>query len=387
MNELEALQLAEELAVRGSGDVEPNPVVGAVVLADAEVIGRGWHRAFGGAHAEVEALSDAGDRARGATVCVTLEPCSTTGKTAPCTEALLAAGVARVVVGCLDPAPQHEGRGLAKLRESGVSVEVVDSKVSAELIAGFAGSLGRRRPHVIAKWAMSIEGAIAPKDREPTTLSGPEAHAMVHHWRASADAILVGVGTVLADDPRLTVRGDAVSLRPLRRVILDPHLRTPPGCTVASTAMETPTWVMADEQADEQAAEALEKHGVCVLRIPSGPNWTEAVLDALALQGVRRLLVEGGSYTLGRLMEKGLVDQVAAFLTPVCLGPDALPAVDGCPLSGLARPEGEALPGAVPGAQTAARRVAERLRLQNVRIDRVGDDVLLRGFRKSVPFV
>jgi len=387
VNESESLQLAEELAVRGRGDVEPNPVVGAVVLSGDEVVGRGWHRAFGGAHAEVEALLDAGDRARGATVCVTLEPCSTTGKTGACTEALLAAGVARVVVGCLDPAPQHAGRGLELLRQAGVSVEVVDSKVSAKLIASFAETLGRRRPHVFAKWAMSIEGAIAPKDRQPTKLSGPEAQAMVHDWRASADAILVGVGTVLADDPRLTVRGDAVSLRPLRRVILDPHLRTPPACTVVSTALETPTWVMTDEQADEQAAETLEQHGACVLRVPSGPNWTEAVLDALALQGVRRLLVEGGSYTLGRLMESGLVDQVATFLTPVCLGPEALPAVDGCPLSGLTLPDGESLSGTAPATQAAARRVAERLRLQDVRVDQVGGDILLRGFRTTVSSV
>ena len=387
MNESESLQLAEELAVRGRGDVEPNPVVGAVVLSGDEVVGRGWHRAFGGAHAEVEALLDAGDRARGATVCVTLEPCSTTGKTGACTDALLAAGVARVVVGCSDPAPQHAGRGLEFLRQAGVSVEAVDSKVSAELIAGFAETLGRRRPHVFAKWAMSIEGAIAPKDRQPTKLSGPEAQAMVHDWRASADAILVGVGTVLADDPRLTVRGDAVSLRPLRRVILDPHLRTPPACTVVSTALETPTWVMADEQADEQAAEALEKHGACVLRVPSGPNWTEAVLDALALQGVRRLLVEGGSYTLGRLMEARLVDQVATFLTPVCLGPEALPAVDGCSLSGLALPDGESLSGSAPAAQAAARRVAEKLRLQDIRVDQVGGDILLRGFRTTASSV
>lgn len=385
MNEREALQRAEELALRGRGDVEPNPVVGAVVLADGEIVGEGWHKAFGGPHAEIEALADAGGRARGATVCVTLEPCSTTGKTPPCTQALLAAGVARVVVGCIDPAPGHAGRGLDQLREAGVSVELVGSEVSAALIRGFASSLDRRRPHVLAKWAMSVEGAIAPADRERTQLSGPEAQALVHRWRASVDAVVVGVGTVLTDDPQLTARGDEPAWRPLRRVVFDPNLRTPPASMLVTTAMERPTWIVAAEEADQNAADALEAHGAQVLRVPGGPRFAEGALDVLALQGVARLMVEGGSFTLGRLMSAGLVDQVAAFLTPVFLGPGALPAVDGFSLGGLALTGGagrRAEPqGAEPAWDAVARHTAQTLRLQDVRISRVGDDILLRGSR------
>ncbi len=362
--EREALRRAQELALRGTGEVEPNPTVGAVVLRGGEVVGEGWHARYGGPHAEVAALADAGDRARGATVCVTLEPCCTTGKTGPCTEALLAAGVTRVVVGCVDPAPGHAGRGLADLRAAGVDVEVVGSPTCEAVLRRFTDALARRRPHVFAKWAMSADGAIAPADRTRTVLSGPEAHALVHRWRGAVDAVLVGVGTVVADDPRLTARGDEAPTRPLRRVVLDPRLRTPPGSVLATTTDKAPTWIVADEEADPRAADALEEHGARVLRVPEGPEWTADALEVLGLEGVRRLLVEGGSDTLGRLVAADLVDQVACFLTPARLGDDALPAVAGLELGGL-----------------DAQAIAQILRLQGVRVEPVGPDVLVRGFR------
>ena len=357
---------AEELALRGLGDVEPNPIVGAVVVADGRVVGEGWHQAFGGPHAEVVALRAAGEAARGATVHVTLEPCSTRGKTGPCTEALRDAGVARVVVGCVDPNPDHASRGLELLRDAGVAVELAHSAGSAALIRRFAAGLDRRRPWVIAKWAMSRDGGLAPADRSRRQLSGPAAAERVQAWRASLDAVVVGVGTVLADDPQLTYRGLAPSVRPLRRVVLDPRLRTPPAARLVTTGGETPSWIFAHDDADDSLAEALEVEGARVFRVPPGDDWTRAVLETLYLQGVRRLMVEGGSHTLGRFVTAGLVDQVAVFLTPVELGADALPAVEGLELAG-----------ADPG------QLAQTLRLQDVRVEALGDDRLLQGFPES----
>jgi diaminohydroxyphosphoribosylaminopyrimidine deaminase/5-amino-6-(5-phosphoribosylamino)uracil reductase len=351
------------LAWETRGDVEPNPPVGAVVLAGHEVLGEGWHRAYGGPHAEVDALKDAGEAARGATLVVTLEPCSTTGKTPPCVEAVMEAGITRVVVGAVDPDPRHGGRGLQLLGDAGVDVTLCTDPASADLLTDFHASLARRRPHVMLKWAMSADGAIAGSKGEPVQLTGALSSARVHRWRAHLDGILVGVQTVLNDDPMLTARGALAAVRPLRRIVLDPELRLPITCRLADTAGETPTWVLADVDADEQPETALEATGVRVLRVPRhGESWLADALSLLRVEGVARLMVEGGARTLSSFLEAGLVDQLAVFQCPKILGRDALPALPGRELGGLS-PE----------------QLAEALGLSDVRVETLGDDTLLRG--------
>lgn len=360
-----ALERAVELALRGRGEVEPNPCVGAVVLAGDAVVGEGWHHAWGEPHAELAALAEAGERARGATVVVTLEPCCTRGKTGPCTEALLAAGVARVIVGATDPNPDHTGKGVTLLRAAGVDVVEADHAPSRALADAFAPGLTTERPHVLLKWAMSADGKVAGPDAEPAALTGPRANARSHHWRAHVDAILVGIQTVVNDDPQLTVRGEARLARPLRRVVLDPNLRLPLHCRLVDTAGDTPTWALTRDDADQQPEAVLEAEGVRVLRVPGDEDWLSAVLATLRLEGVKRLMVEGGPRTHAAFLAAGLWDQLAVYLTPKTLGPGALPAL----------PERE-----LPNGPAA---LAEALGLADVRIEELGDDVLLRGVRAA----
>jgi len=358
-----ALARAVTLARETRGDVEPNPPVGAVVLTGREVAGEGWHRAYGGAHAEVDALADAGEAARGATLVVTLEPCCTTGKTPPCVDAVLAAGIIRVVVGAVDPDPRHSGRGLEVLTAAGIDVALRPDQACEELLTDFVAALERRRPHVMLKWAMSADGAIAGPQGQPVQLTGAAASARVHRWRAHLDGILVGITTVLNDDPMLTARGVVAPVRPLRRIVLDPELRLPLSCRLADTAGEIPTWLLTDVDAPDQSQSALEALGVRVLRIPrNGEMWLAAALALLRVEGVARLMVEGGARTLASFLEQGLVDQVAVFQCPQVLGEGALAALPGRELGGLT-PE----------------QLADALGLSDARVESVGDDVLLRG--------
>ena len=382
-----ALARAVELARRGTFAVEPNPRVGAVLLdARGELVAEGHHAHWGGPHAEVVALQAAGARARGATLCVTLEPCSTRGKTPACTDALLSAGISRVVAGCRDPNPAHAGRGLDALRAAGLDVVEASDPECLALLPRFTAHLARQatapdrqsaqaggrpppspaRPWVLAKWAMSRDGAIAPPGGGPAPISGEASRIWLHRVRAHLDAIVVGVGTVLADDPDLTARGDEAAVRPLRRVVLDPDLRTPLGCRLVATAGQTATWIFTTEDADEQPQSVLENEGARVVRIPGGDDWLSGVLGALHLSGVGRLMVEGGATTLGGFLGVGLVDQVAVLRGPRDLGPGALPALPGRRLGGLE-----------PAALAAA------LGLHEVDVRRLGDDLLVQGFTRA----
>ena len=360
----EALARACVLARRGMYEVEPNPMVGAVVLAGERVVGEGWHRAWGGPHAEVEALAAAAGAARGATLVVTLEPCSTSGKTPPCTEAILAAGVARVVVGRLDPNPVHHGRGIERLLAAGVEVDLLEQPGPEALLRRFPAQLASRRPHVLAKWAMSKDGAIAPARGGRAVVSCAESQALVHRWRGTADAILVGVNTVIADDPLLTARGDGPRRRTLRRVVLDPSLRTPLAARVVNTPDQAPTWILAADDASPGAESALAARGARVLRVPRDPDWLVAGLERLAAEGCGRVLIEGGSHTLAACLAADVVDQAAIFMSPNSLGEGALPAVRGYRLGRLSPHE-----------------VATALGLSDCRVLSSGVDTLLRGFR------
>jgi diaminohydroxyphosphoribosylaminopyrimidine deaminase/5-amino-6-(5-phosphoribosylamino)uracil reductase len=258
----------------------------------------------------------------------------------------------------------HHGRGLERLLAAGLEVDLHEAEDDAALLERFAAQLARRRPHVLAKWAMSRDGAIAPARGGRVAVSSPESQALVHRWRAHADALVVGVNTVIADDPLLTARGDIAPRRTLRRVVLDPSLRTPLSSRVVNTPDQAPTWIVAADDAAPAAEAALVARGAVVLRVPRGPDWLAAGLERLATQGCGRVLVEGGSHTLASLLAADAVDQVAIFMAPRSLGDDGLPAVRGYRLGRLSPHE-----------------VGTALALRDCRVQSSGVDTLLRGFR------
>jgi diaminohydroxyphosphoribosylaminopyrimidine deaminase/5-amino-6-(5-phosphoribosylamino)uracil reductase len=312
------------LAARGWGQTAPNPLVGAVVVRDGLVVGEGWHTRDGAPHAEVEALRAAGERARGATLYVSLEPCNHHGRTPPCTEAILTAGVRRVVAAVADPNPAAQG-GAARLRAAGLEVVIgVEEAAARELNAPFFHSLASDRAFVQLKLAVSLDGAIADHTRQPGWITGPEARADVHRLRAGADAVAVGIGTVLADDPLLTVRGGAAPRVAPVRVVFDRSARLPLTSRLVRTARETPVVVVCRDP-DPARAAALTAAGVELVIATSPPD----ALYALRARGVRTLLVEGGAGLAGSLIEAALVDRLIIFRAPVLLGAGALAAFGG----------------------------------------------------------
>jgi diaminohydroxyphosphoribosylaminopyrimidine deaminase / 5-amino-6-(5-phosphoribosylamino)uracil reductase len=324
------MRRALALARRGWGWTAPNPMVGAVVVRDGAVLGEGWHRAWGQPHAEVEALREAGDRARGATIYVTLEPCNHSGKQPPCVDALIAARVARVVCATRDPNPVAAG-GAERLRTAGVAVEFgVEEEAARELNAPFFhAATGRAsrlaRPWVTLKLALSLDGAIADHTRRQAWLTGPEARRAVHRIRAGHDAVAVGIGTALADDPALTVRAGRAPRVPPLRVVFDRRLRLPDDSLLARTARDVPVLVLAGGDAPAEREAALRAGGVAVVRVADTP----AALAHLAARGVRSLLVEGGAGLAGSLLGSLAVDRLVIFQAPVLLGAGALPAFSG----------------------------------------------------------
>jgi diaminohydroxyphosphoribosylaminopyrimidine deaminase / 5-amino-6-(5-phosphoribosylamino)uracil reductase len=328
------MRRALELARLGWAQTAPNPMVGAVVVRDGAVVGEGYHARYGEAHAEVAALAAAGDRARGATLYVTLEPCAHHGKTPPCADAIIAAGVARVVIATPDVNPEAAG-GIARLRAAGVAVEVGDAgSGAAELNAAYFHRFAHReRPFVTLKLAVSIDGAIAAADRSTTThLTGPDARREVHRLRAGHDAIVVGVGTVLADDPQLTVRDAPTPRMPLTRVVYDSTLRTPLDSRLVRTASESPV-VLVARAPDPARARLLERAGVVIV---DAPTFAES-LRALAELGLASLLVEGGARLVGTVLANAAADRLIIFRAPVVLGEGALNAFAFAPPADVAR--------------------------------------------------
>jgi diaminohydroxyphosphoribosylaminopyrimidine deaminase/5-amino-6-(5-phosphoribosylamino)uracil reductase len=312
-----ALTLARE----GWGQVAPNPLVGAVVVKDGAMIGEGAHRRFGEAHAEVEALSKAGERARGSTMYVTLEPCTHYGKTPPCVDAIISAGASRVVVATRDPNPDAGG-GIERLQAAGISVDVgVLAEEAAELNAPFLNAFRSARPWVTLKLAVSLDGAIADASRRPGWLTGPDARRRVHLLRAGSDAIGVGMGTVLADDPLLTVRdADPPRVAPTR-VIFSREGRLPLTSKLAQRTHEGPVIVFANSP-DPSYEHALHGLGVDVIAAGS----LEDALRILKARSVHSVLVEGGASLTSALLEADLIDRLVLFQAPVILGEGGLPA-------------------------------------------------------------
>jgi len=314
----------------------PNPPVGTVIAKGEDVVAKGFHEAAGSEHAEIVALKAAGDDAKGATLYVTLEPCNHVGQTAPCVDAILEAGIKRVVVGCIDPNPHVKGGGVTRLQEAGLDVEIgVGAADCRAVIAAWSKYITTGIPYVVLKLALSLDGRIATRTGESKWVTGPEARLKVQQLRGERDAVAVGIGTCLSDDPRLTVRDEALlkegQSSPVR-VIFDTQLRLPLGSRVVDTARETPTWVCAGPEAPEQAEEALTEAGVSVLRIPTSAEGRvdmRAALEQLGKAGVVSILVEGGAELAGSMLAGQLADELHAFLAPLLLGPRGRPgAVD-----------------------------------------------------------
>ena len=323
------MRAALALARRGLGPVWPNPAVGCVLVADGRVVGRGWTQPGGRPHAETEALAMAGAQARGASAYVTLEPCAHHGKTPPCAEALIAAGVKRVVAAIEDPDPRVSGRGLAVLREAGVAVlSGVMADEAAELNAGFLLRVTRRRPLVTLKVASTLDGRIATHGGESRWITGEAARQAGHLLRAETDAIMVGSGTILADDPELTCRLPGLAERSPVRVVIDSRLRLPLTSKLVATAGEIPTWVLTREGGDPARREAFEDAGVDVVEMAGGESGLDlaAVLDILAESGLTRVLVEGGAHLSASLLRHRLVDRLVWFRAARLIGGDGLPA-------------------------------------------------------------
>lgn len=325
---------AIRLGSRELGRTWPNPAVGALIVADRGdgpvVVGRGWTRPGGRPHAEVLALAEAGERARGATCYVSLEPCSHHGRTPPCADALVAAGVGRVVSPLDDPDPRVAGRGHARLREAGIAVEV--GPMAAEARRAHAGHITRilrDRPRVTLKLAVSADGMIAGAGGVPVAITGEPARAVSHMLRATHDAILVGIGTVLADDPALTCRLPGMEDRSPVRVVLDGGLRLPRTAALLRRPAPAPVWVIAAPDADRHRRVELESLGATVLSAPRGADGhlePAAVLERLAAQGITRLLVEGGARVAACLVAGDLVDEAMLFRGPGLIGSHGLPA-------------------------------------------------------------
>jgi diaminohydroxyphosphoribosylaminopyrimidine deaminase/5-amino-6-(5-phosphoribosylamino)uracil reductase len=339
MDDLSHMRAALGLARRRLGSVWPNPAVGCVIVRDGRVVGRAATAPGGRPHAEPLALAMAGPAARGATVYVTLEPCCHHGQTPPCTAALIAAGVARVVVAVRDPDPRVNGGGIARLRAAGVVVEEGLLGPEAEAVnAGFFSRLRHARPLLTLKLAATLDGRIATHGGASRWITAEAARRAAHALRGSHDAVLVGVGTVLADDPALTCRLPGFRADNPVRLVADSHLRTSLSSRLVASARLHPTWLLAAPGADPERRRALEEAGVEVITVAAGPVGIDlaAALAALAARGLTRVLAEGGAQLAASLLRADLVDRLVWFSAPAILGADGWPAAAAMGIDALA---------------------------------------------------
>jgi diaminohydroxyphosphoribosylaminopyrimidine deaminase/5-amino-6-(5-phosphoribosylamino)uracil reductase len=361
------LARAIELAGKGAGKVKPNPVVGAVVAREGEILGEGWHEEYGGAHAEVNAIEACGmTDLTSATLYVSLEPCCHEGKTPPCTEAILQSGIKRVVVGSDDPTEKAAGRGLGILRDEDVEVVLADGELAASarlLNQAFRKHARVGRPWVLFKSAMTLDGKVATRTGDSQWISGEQSRELAHRWRASVDAVVVGIGTALADDPQLTARPDGLpaeaSAQP-RRVVFDSLARLPPTSQLVAASAEIPLTIVASRAAARADTDALEAAGIQVL-VATGENEPARVrsaLDQLGTLGVASVLLEGGPHLAGAFLDAGEIDEIRLFLAPLLLGGSA--ARD--PL------EGEGV-----------ERISEAVRALTFGCESIGEDLLIRA--------
>ncbi|PZQ49822.1 MAG: bifunctional diaminohydroxyphosphoribosylaminopyrimidine deaminase/5-amino-6-(5-phosphoribosylamino)uracil reductase RibD [Rhodovulum sulfidophilum] len=358
------MRAAIGLGARALGRVWPNPAVGCVIVAESgEVVGRGFTHDGGRPHAEAAALAQAGPRARGATAYVTLEPCAHVGRAGPCSEALIAAGVARVVVPIEDPDPRVNGQGLAALRAAGISVEVgCLAEEAARLNRGFLGRITTGRPMLTLKLATSLDGRIATARGESKWITGPRARAEVHLMRAKADAVLVGAATARGDDPRLNVRGLGLDDAHPVRVVVTGSLALPRSSYLGQTARDVPLWLCHHAEAEEGRRAAWAEMGADLIEVPfqtDGQLDLAAMMQLLGARGLTRVLCEGGGRLAGALLESGVVDEVICYTAGIVIGAEGVPGVGGIGLESLA--------------------LAPKFRLAE--IDRIGPDTRTRWTR------
>lgn len=354
---------ALELAERGRGFVEPNPMVGCVIVKNGEGVGEGFHARFGGPHAEVVALEAAGVNAKGSTLYVTLEPCCHQGKTPPCTKAVIAAGIRRVVAAMQDPFAEVSGQGLTELREGGIEVDVgLHEDKARQLNAPYLKLLSTGKPWVIAKWAMTLDGKIATRSGYSKWISGSAAREVVQSLRARVDAIVVGRRSAEMDDPLLTARPESgTPARIATRVVVSSQARLSPGCRLIKTAKEAPVLLACGPDAQKRDIRRLTARGVEVHRFSATTRF-ERTLDLLERLGTRRMtniLVEGGSQLFGSLLDARQIDEIHVFIAPKLFG-------------------GEKAPSPIGGAGISA--VSSALHLERVQIQTLGDDVYVHGY-------
>ncbi len=332
------MELALALGRRTLGQTWPNPAVGCIVVKDGVIVGRGWTAPGGRPHGEPQALARAGAAARGATVYVTLEPCSHHGKTPPCADALIAAGVARVVSALEDPNPEVAGQGHARLRGAGIVVDVgLCADEARRAHAGHIRRITSGRPHVTLKLAVSADGKIGAADRKPVAITGEAARTRVHLQRAHNDAILIGIGTALADDPELTCRLPGMARQSPVRVVLDRHLGLPASAKLARSARSTPLWLFAEGSGEPAKAALLRAGGAEIISVAADQRGLDlhAVLEELGRRGITRLMVEGGARVAASFVEADLVDEAWLFTSKKIIGSDGVPALNGIPLSDI----------------------------------------------------
>jgi diaminohydroxyphosphoribosylaminopyrimidine deaminase/5-amino-6-(5-phosphoribosylamino)uracil reductase len=327
------MDYALRLGRRALGRSAENPPVGCVVVRDGRVLGVGWTQPGGRPHAEIEALKMAGEQARGATAYVTLEPCAHHGRTGPCAEALVMAGVARVAIAIEDPDSRVSGQGIAILRAAGVTVDVgVGAEEAFHDLAGFLTRITKKRPYVTLKIGVSADGKIAAGPHQRTAITGPEVKARVHLMRAQSDGVLVGLSTVLIDDPELICRLPGMETRSPIRIVADTRLSIPSKAKLVKTAEQVPVWILSTRKGGVSP-------GITVIDCRQTPDgWVDFAdaLEQLAVRGINRLLVEGGSHISQSLLEADLVDEVQLFQNPVVIGPQGIDAIAEMPLENLA---------------------------------------------------
>jgi diaminohydroxyphosphoribosylaminopyrimidine deaminase/5-amino-6-(5-phosphoribosylamino)uracil reductase len=360
--DMQYMQQALELAKEGAGYVSPNPLVGCVIVKDGQVVGRGYHQRFGGPHAEVYALQEAGTRASGATLYVNLEPCSHTGKTPPCAEAIVQAGIRRVVMAWRDPNPLVAGGGLARLQQAGIAVTVgVGEAEARQLNEAFLKYITTQCPFVTLKCAISLDGKIATRTGASRWITGDLARAEVHRLRHATDAIMVGIGTVLQDDPLLTTRlPDRHGVHALR-VIIDSTLRLPLQAQVAQVTADCRTLVATTSRAAPARQQQLQTQGVEILLLPAyddGHVNLEALWHYLGTRGVASVLVEGGATLSATLLRRRLVDKVLFFVAPKIIGDDGISVIGAC------------------GVET----MEQVIRFHHLTGQRLGEDVVLQAY-------
>jgi diaminohydroxyphosphoribosylaminopyrimidine deaminase/5-amino-6-(5-phosphoribosylamino)uracil reductase len=354
------LRRAIELAATARGHTSPNPLVGAVVVRDGAVIGEGFHARAGDPHAERMALGDCREDPAGATMYVSLEPCAHQGRTPPCTEALLQAGIARVVVASDDPTPKASGRGLGVLRDEGVAVDLADGSVAHEarlLNQPFRKHARTGRPLVVFKSAMSLDGKVATPTGDSKWISGESSRARAHRWRAECDAVAVGIGTARADDPLLTSRVEGAGRQP-RRVVFDSEAALSPDSRLVRSVTESPVTLVCSRAAKRRATDALRNAGVDVIVAPGANEEARLcnALDQLGAQGIQSMLLEGGPHLAGVFLEAGEIDETRMFIAPLMIG--------GSDARGAVEAQG-------------AERVADARRALAHSVETIDDDVLI----------